>query len=443
MPTAAGPRAPVRGTRSRALRTRWRNSSARAALGTVWVVVAASFSMSVAVTFASQEAESRRAGGEPALAAVWLLGLALAGALVVRRRYPVTVCLVAAGAALLFPLDSLTALIALTWVIATRSVRRAVACGAATALATAVALNRDRGRSPLNVVFSTVDQGTGDHVVLTPVGYVVVGLLCVGTAVGVGLVRRWKTAARDAIELQVQQVQVTDELRTEMTRQEEREVIAREVHDTVAHQLSLVSLHAAALEVSASADDGEVRDAAQSMRSAAHQALEELRDLIAVLRDPRPRAANVVPGVELTLADLPRLIDSARQAGAPVSSTIYISDAERAPQTLNRAVYRIVQESLTNALKHAPGQSVDIDVRGAPGAGVQLRLRNPLPDATPTVPPHVERGSGSGLVGMRERAALLGGSFDAGTIDGGFLVTADLPWPRERVVDPHEAAVPT
>lgn len=431
-------------------RGRSRASVVRYVVGSGFAVGAAILTTTAAIAYETKQVEADGGTGE-LLVLWWLIGVWLAIALLLRTRVPVAVCLAAAVGAVLMPIEPLAALIALTWVIARRSARVATACGAVVAVAVGATLWRDHARSGENVLFSAVDQVTGDRAELTVPGYVVVGLLYLGVAVCIGLVRRWAEAAREADEtareavgLQRQQEHVAEELRTEMTRQEEREVIAREVHDTVAHHLSLVSLQASALEVTASGDDGEMREAARAMRSAAHQALEEMRDLIAVLRDPRP---HVVAGgalrAGLRLGDLPTLVDTAREAGARIRASVFVSDADRAPAALNRAVYRIVQESLTNVLKHAPGAEVEIDLRAAPGAGVDLRVANTLPVESRTVlerPPDVQEGSGtgigqgsgigegSGIVGMRERAVLLGGTLDTGVEGEEFVVVAHLPW---------------
>lgn len=404
----------------------------RRGLATTGVVIVAAFSMTTAIAYASQEAEAYRPGSGVSLILPWLVGLVLAGGLVVRRRYPVQVCAAAAACAIVLPLDSLTALVALGWVVARRSGRSVWVCGALTAVATAAALIRDWRRTPDHVILATSDPVTDEAIVLPTWAFVLVGVLAVATAVGVGLLRRWRETARTAVDLQHLHAAVADGLRTEMTRQEEREVIAREVHDTVAHQLSLVALRAAALEVTAG-DDDTAREAAQTMRSAAHQALEEMRVLIELLRSPDgqpPSRDAPTPG--FGLGDLPTMLDSARDAGARIRSTVFVSDADQAPPALTRAVYRIVQESLTNALKHAPGTEVMIDLRAGPSTGAWLCVRNPLmwsPAVSAMTP---SGGHGAGIVGMRERAALLGGSLEAGPQDGWFVVTAQLPWPVAR-----------
>ncbi|WP_372594356.1 sensor histidine kinase [Actinotalea sp.] len=399
-------------------------------LGSLGAVGVAQFSSTAAMAFAAQ-ADPAADGVSLAQVGAWVIGLGLGASLLLRTRFPFQVGLATAIGAVLLPLDSVAALIALPWVIARRSAREAWWCGGLTALGTALALARDRARPPGAVLLAGGDAGS----VLSPLGYGVVGVLCLAVAVGAGLARRWHGRARDAIGRQHAQERVSADLRTEMTRQEERELIAREVHDTVAHHLSLVSLSASALEVGGAASDGDVRESARTMRASAHQALEELRDLVALVRDPAALArAGGAPLPSLSLAELPELLDHARDAGADVRATVVIQDGATAPAVLTRAVYRIVQESLTNVLKHAPGAPVQVDLRAAPGAGVRLRVTNPMALSArdprwAAGPADAGPGGGAGIVGMRERAGLAGGTLTAEPAGTQFVVSATLPWP--------------
>ena len=152
-------------------------------------------------------------------------------------------------------------------------------------------------------------------------------------------------------------------------RSDERELIAREMHDTVAHNLSVMSLQASALEVTT--DDPDVADAARTMRSSAHRALDEMRALITSLREGSEQYTGSAPA----LGDLAALLDDARSSGVDLAATVFVSDADSAPPALTRAVYRVVQEALTNVMKHAPGARADVDVRARPGDGVDLTDR--------------------------------------------------------------------
>ncbi|EYR63641.1 histidine kinase [Actinotalea ferrariae CF5-4] len=420
-PPAPGRAAPPPGVTLRWLRTH---------LGTAGAVVTAWFASTVAVAYAYQDTTGRLTAGWWML--LWLAALVPGGLLALRRRRPVLVCVVAAVSALVVPLDAVAALIALPWVVARRPVRTAAWCTALTAAATTAALARDHLR-PLEATVLSVSGPPGTAPTAPSLlGYLLIAVLCLAVAIGAGLLRRSFEAERAALGQQQRTAQVAAELRSEMSRQEERELIAREVHDTVARALSLVSLQASALEASRPGD-GEVAEAARSIRGSTRTALEEMRDLVGTLR--RPGQSNNPLGWDLggahSLADLAGLVQSTRQAGVDVRARVFVSDGGAAPPALTRAVYRIVQESMTNALRHAPGAPVEVDVTAAPGGGVELRVANLVPGSAGSV---AADGGGAGLLGMRERAERLGGAFDAGVRDGWFVVSARLPWGAEAAV---------
>jgi signal transduction histidine kinase len=211
-------------------------------------------------------------------------------------------------------------------------------------------------------------------------------------------------------------------LRAEQAQRLAREAIAREMHDVLAHRLTLLSVHAGALEFRPDAPPAEVARAAGVIRDSAHEALQDLREIIGVLRSPgigdedRPQP---------TLATLDALVAESRQAGMKVTLDNRIADPEAVPAAVGRNVYRIAQEALTNARKHAPGAEVAVAVSGRPGDGITVAIHNPAPEGdVPQVP-----GSGQGLIGLTERAALAGGHLDhAREPDGGFRISAWLPW---------------
>lgn len=363
-------------------------------------------------------------GADIAWFMVWLLvGAMSAAALVWRRTHPVVVCLATAAASVLLPVGWFPPLLALVWVVASRSWRWSVGCAVATALAVGAGHRRDLRRADDGVIFGMADTTSGEMVLIHPAGAVAIGAGMLGVAVAVGLVRRYRRSERLAREAEWEHLRTAASLRGQLSRQDEREVIAREKHDTVAHQLSLVSLQASALEVTAADPSIDVGESARSMRSAAQRALLEMRTLITTLRDSQAMLTDAgYTGLTPTLANLPALIDEARAAGANVTATVYVTEPESAPPMLTRAVYRIVQESLTNALKHAPGAGVAVDVRAAPRQGVQVTVRNAI------LSQPADDAGGAGLLGMRERAESLGGTLNAGHDGGWFVVQATLPW---------------
>jgi signal transduction histidine kinase len=224
--------------------------------------------------------------------------------------------------------------------------------------------------------------------------------------------------------------------RLEEARSAERARIAREMHDVLAHRMSLLSVHAGALAYRIrQAEAGaagplaatEVAEAVRVIRDNAHEALVELGEVLTVLRAGEP--GDDVTGrrpPQPMLADLPRLVEEARAAGQPVTFEIGqgLSGAESLRQVEQRTVYRVVQEGLTNARKHAPEAPVTVRVDGTPGDGVRVAVTNPLPGGADGGIP----GAGAGLVGLSERVSLDGGELHHGVADGEFRLSARLPW---------------
>lgn len=221
------------------------------------------------------------------------------------------------------------------------------------------------------------------------------------------------------------------QLREDRAREQERAHIAREMHDVLGHRLSLVALHAGALEYRGPGlTPDETAAAAGVVRAEAHSALTDLRDVLGVLRDPAATGGDEVTGTappQPTLVDLPALLDQARAGGATVRARVD-ADGAAVPTAVGRHAYRIVQESLTNARRHAPGQPVDVVVETVPGPGVRVVVSNTLTDG-PASADASGKTAGHGLRGLAERARLVGGSFRAGSDDGRVhVVEAVLPW---------------
>jgi len=201
---------------------------------------------------------------------------------------------------------------------------------------------------------------------------------------------------------------------------EERAKIAREMHDVVAHHMSLIAVRAETAPYRLPGLPAPVAEEFGALSAAAREALADMRRLLGVLRQDEPAA--LAPQPQLT--DLPVLVEAARQAGVTVALSSPPA-CDRVPAGVGVCAYRIVQESLSNASRHAPGAPVTVSVDHDAGA-VLLRVANgpgqSPEDSWPTA------GAGQGLAGMRERVALLGGSLSAGrSPDGGFVVAAVLP----------------
>jgi signal transduction histidine kinase len=264
---------------------------------------------------------------------------------------------------------------------------------------------------------------------LAPWWQVVLGVACVAAVLAWGMFVR---AGRQSVRERARRVESEQELRVAQVRQSERNRIAREMHDVLAHRLSLLSLHAGALELRPDAAPEEVARAAGVIRDSAYQALEDLREVIGMLRADSVGVDRSDPAPERpqpTLVDLPDLVDQSRRAGMRVLLDFQVDEPAVAPAAVGRSAYRIVQEGLTNAHKHARDAEVSVAVRGAAGDGLTVELRNPCPVGTA----HADAipGGGSGLIGLTERASLAGGRLEHGpTAAGDFRLWVWLPWPR-------------
>lgn len=377
----------------------------------------------------------------------WVLGVdQLAGllgcaALWLRRRWPVEVALA------LVPLSSFAEsvggaqLVALFAVAVHRSFRTTAAVGAVSLLA-----------APVYAVLRPEPDVPGGLVVL-------LGVVLTLAVVGWGQFVRHRRQLADARVERAVRAETEARLRLEQAQHLAREEIAREMHDVLGHRLSLLSVHAGALEYRPDAPAEEIARAAAVIRESAHQALQDLREVIGVLRAP----VGELP--QPTLADVPALVADSVRAGMRVD--LRVEAPQEAPAGLGRTTYRVIQEGLTNARKHAPGADVHVTVRGGPGEGLTTEVRTstcgttgeraagalaagvsatgvsatgarttdtPVPGGSAAGGRSTETaGTGRGLVGLAERAAQAGGRLTHGpTGAGGFVISAWLPWPRDH-----------
>ncbi|RKN41641.1 sensor histidine kinase [Streptomyces hoynatensis] len=258
-----------------------------------------------------------------------------------------------------------------------------------------------------------------------------------GTVVLPWLVGRYqfqRVALGEAGWKHAEQLEREQSMIAEQTRLRERARIAQDMHDSLGHDLSLIAVRAAALELSAGLDERQRTQAAE-LRAGAAAATERLHDIIGVLREAT-EAAPVTPVHAGAHESLEELVARCRASGMEV--TLRRSGPGDMPPMTSHAVERITREALTNAAKHAPGAPVELSVDGSTEE-TRLRIVNgPAPGelAAPAV------GSGRGLVGIGERARLLGGTFTAErTEEGGFRVEATLPHQASAPASPPEPAV--
>jgi signal transduction histidine kinase len=204
----------------------------------------------------------------------------------------------------------------------------------------------------------------------------------------------------------------------EQTVMEERAAIARELHDIVAHHLSMIAVQSETARLTSPKLSADARGRFEAIAATARDALTETRRLLGVLREDVGGEAERAP--QPGLDQLPELVDTARDAGSNVR-LILQGKVVGLPAGIDLAAYRIVQEALTNARRHAPGADVDVEVTYGEGV-VKLRVRDHGPG------PAEELLAGHGLVGMRDRATIAGGTFECGAAEGGgFAVDAELP----------------
>jgi len=255
--------------------------------------------------------------------------------------------------------------------------------------------------------------------------FYVFGVLITAVLVGWGLFARARREQVLALRDRAARLEAEQRLHVEQARDAERRRIAREMHDVLAHRISLLSLHAGALEFRPDAPPAEIAQAAAVVRASAHAALEELREVIGVLRDGEGGEGGDPERPQPTLGDVAALVEESRAAGMRVSCRIEVDRLGDPAGTVGRTAYRIVQEGLTNARKHAPSAAVEVALRDDDGLVVEVVSREPVRRREAAPPP----GAGSGLVGLDERVALAGGSLEHGAdAAGDFVLRARLPW---------------
>jgi signal transduction histidine kinase len=375
-----------------------------------------------------------RVGVLPAFGA--LLGVVAGAVLVLRRRWPVAVVLVGIA---MTPAQTgiLLSLVGLYTLAASEVPRRITA---------ALAVMNGLGTMVVAVIqfqdnLHGTDDGSGLRLPLTLFVSVLMALGLTGPPVLLGLYvrarRRLVESLREratGLEFELELLAEKAAERAERARAEERTRIAREMHDVVAHRVSLMVVHAAALKAVALKDPQKASSSAELLGDMGRQALTELRQMLGVLRSteeasPAPAApAAPLPGDEEegpNLALLATLVEESQAAGMGVELTV---EGTHRPcgSRVEATVYRVVQEALTNVHKHAAGAKAVVRLAYRE-AEVAVLITNGPSDGTPQA---ALPSGGHGLLGMRERVTSHGGGFAAGpTPDGGFRVSALLPTP--------------
>lgn len=348
------------------------------------------------------------------ISAVLLVGSAIA--LVARRRYPAATILVAAGLVATYllglsedratqpPFEPFLVLVVGFFALGVHAERRSFVAGAAIAGGTLVAAEA-----------AMLAAGR-------PLGEIVPSLLFWSAAAAVGrVVRRFQTSARTA-ETTAHDLAARRESDVREAVAAERARIARELHDVVAHSLSVMVVQAS-VEARLQPDSG-VAATLRTIEETGRSAMDDLRRLLGLLRaEPGAPALSLEPMP--TLGDLATTVERLRSGGHDVTLTV-TGDVSDLPPGVGLSAYRIAQEALTNAVKHAPGSAVRLEV-GYGVDGVRVTVENDGPHS-PVPTGHAPLPGGHGLLGMRERVLLYSGTFEAGPRDGGgFGVRAMLP----------------
>ncbi|PRZ08541.1 histidine kinase [Isoptericola halotolerans] len=389
--------------------------------GETWrLAVALVFSTIVFGGMAVEAESAQQPISEQQVALDVLVGLVCFGLVLLRRRWPTTIALLVCAGAAVSVLAVGPVALAVVSLATHRQWWRIVAVGVVYVLS---GWTYERLYPPVDSVGWPVALGGG----------VVLYSLMVWIGAYIGLRREYLAGLHERIAT-AEREQAS---RVAQARANERARIAREMHDVLAHRMSLVAMHAGALAYRTDLPREQVAETAALVRDSAHAALGELREVLGVLRGLDGPPAGAVGGPHAadperpqpTLVDLPALARSTTDAGTPVRLEDRRDSPEKLPTAASRTAYRIVQEALTNVRKHAPELSASVVLHGAPGQGLWITVTNPtaLTDAggddAPSVPP-----SGLGLLGLTERAELAGGTLTARATDGRFTLRAWLPW---------------
>jgi signal transduction histidine kinase len=245
----------------------------------------------------------------------------------------------------------------------------------------------------------------------------------IGGAWVVGQNTRYRRREAELLAERAERIERERQERDRIAALEERDRLAREIHDVIAHSVSVIAVQAGAARAIAEQRPDRAREALASIEEVSRETMVELRRTVGALRAPADEAElEPVPG----LHDLEGLADKVREAGVEVE-LVREGDLDHVPAAIDLSAFRIVQEALTNTVKHAAPTAARVLVRSdADGVEVLVTDDGPRPgmrhEADGETP-----GGGHGLVGMRERVAMLGGTFEAGPRDGGFSVRAWFP----------------
>ena len=333
-----------------------------------------------------------------------LFGIAAYVLVVMRRRAPVTIAMV----------------------VALLSTFSGIAAGPATLAAVSVATHRVPWSVALvgvtNVVAATTYTFYAPIELREPYWIAVVVNVVVNAAMmGWGLYLGSRRELLWTLRQRAARAEAEQDLRVSQARGTERERIAREMHDVLAHRITQVSMHSGALAFRDDLAADELRAGLTQIQGKANEALHELRGVLGVLRDG---SGEPVDQPQPRFADIEELVAEAQRSGMNVTYDDRVDQGgQPVPDGAGRTLYRIVQEGLTNASKHAPGSHVTVEAAGSPERGLDVVVSNPLGFHVSGAP-----GAGLGLIGLTERAELRGGHLEHGRHGTLFVLRGSIPW---------------
>lgn len=259
------------------------------------------------------------------------------------------------------------------------------------------------------------------------VAVLTVGFLVIGSVLAISLLTRQRRRIEQA-DATVEAVEHDrDHISTQMTRQTEREHLAREVHDTLAQRLTALSLQTGQMQKQLDTHhDADLSTALQATKQYSDQALRDLRNLVSTLREHGEKETTVPSVAPEGFQDLKRLFDDAADQGLVLYPLIVFNGYDTAPDELQRAVLRITQEALTNVMRHSPDQTVQLRFEGQAREGLLMEFMNRRETQA-----QFDGGTGTGILGISERAELLGGSAHTEFLPEHFCLTVRLPWLQE------------
>ncbi|KRF17664.1 histidine kinase [Nocardioides sp. Soil797] len=384
---------PQTATPSQPLLTRW---------GSIWRYVGC-LAISLLVWPTYLDARSNNSGAVFVIDIA--LGLASFAILFLRRRHPVMIGVVTGLLAGFSALAAGPATLAAVSVATGRRWREVIIVGVAQLLGAEMLL-----------YYQPVEQDIA-HWINSAINLVVISA-CMGWGMYIGSRRELMWTLRERAD----RAEEEQELRTSKARGDERSRIAREMHDVLAHRISQVSMHAGALAFREDLTAEQMRSSAGVIQEQANLALTDLRAVLGVLRDTA--TGELLDKPQPTYDDIADLVEEARASGMHVEYDAVLGSDSPIPEPVGRTLYRIVQEGLTNARKHAAGTTVFVHISGSVDDGIDLLLRNPAGFGPPARTP----GSRLGLIGLAERAELVGGRLEHRQDSSMFVLHAWIPW---------------